>query len=98
MLRVIQEALTNVAKHAGDEATAEVIYTWTDDIVLIEVVDDGSATAPAETKGFGLIGMRERVELFGGVFGHESVPEGGFRTRGHSSGQLRWNRVDRQLL
>ena len=67
MFRLVQEALTNVAKHAGTPVAATLIYTWSDDAVRVEVVDDGTSAAPTEINGFGLIGMRERVALFGGV-------------------------------
>ena len=79
MFRVVQEALTNVAKHAGTPVAATLIYTWSDDAVRVEVVDDGTSAAPAEIDGFGLIGMRERVALFGGVLNHGPQPGGGFR-------------------
>ena len=45
----------------------------------VEVVDDGTSAAPAEIDGFGLIGMGERVALFGGVLNHGPQPGGGFR-------------------
>ncbi|MCH7584121.1 MAG: sensor histidine kinase [Acidobacteria bacterium] len=79
MYRVVQEALTNVAKHAGAEATADVILTWTDDSVRIEVTDNGQGAGPRRAGGFGLVGMRERVELFGGSLDHGVGPNGGFR-------------------
>lgn len=77
--RVVQEALTNVARHAGAEATAEVMLTWTDDSVRIEVSDDGRVVAPQGAGGFGLVGMRERVELFGGSLDLGVGPNDGFR-------------------
>ena len=79
MHRVVQEALTNVAKHAGAEATAAVMLTWTDDSVRIEVTDNGQVVGPQRAGGFGLVGMRERVELFGGTLDHGIGPNGGFR-------------------
>jgi signal transduction histidine kinase len=64
--RLVQEALTNVSKHA--RATQVVVFVGLDDhFVTIEVKDDGVGFAPeSETSGFGLAGMRERVYLAGG--------------------------------
>ena len=69
VLRLTQEGLTNVAKHAGTAARAEVTMRLTpEDAVVLEIVDNGGASPPAigEAPGHGLIGMRERVELLGG--------------------------------
>jgi signal transduction histidine kinase len=67
--RVVQEALTNTLKHAGP-ATARVLLTYGDHEVRAEVVDDGRlAPPPAElpaAAGHGLLGLRERVALYGG--------------------------------
>ena len=64
--RVVQEALTNVIKHAG-AATAEVHLVYRADDLLIEIADDGSSAARAPARdGRGLIGLRERLELYGG--------------------------------
>lgn len=68
--RIIQEALTNVIKHAGDRARAEVRVTYGPDGLDIDVSDDG--TTPAldsrrrDGRGHGLIGIRERVAVVGG--------------------------------
>ena len=65
--RIVQEALTNVAKHARAE-TARVAIALSEGQVLIEVEDDGSGfDADAPTSGFGLAGMRERAYLAGGT-------------------------------
>ncbi|MDP9817715.1 sensor histidine kinase [Spirilliplanes yamanashiensis] len=71
VLRLTQEALTNVAKHAGPSAHARLTVTVTGGDVRIEVADDGdSGGVPAVDRpaggGHGLTGMRERVEVFGG--------------------------------
>ncbi|GAA4435515.1 hypothetical protein GCM10023170_002320 [Phytohabitans houttuyneae] len=72
VLRLTQEGLTNVAKHAGTAAHAEISMRLTpDDTVLLEIVDDGGTSPPAlptagDVPGHGLVGMRERVELLGG--------------------------------
>jgi signal transduction histidine kinase len=62
--RIVQEALTNTVKHSGaSRATVELRYTPA--ALLIDVVDDGTAT-PVGDDGHGLIGIGERVALFGG--------------------------------
>ena len=81
--RIVQEALTNSVKHGG-KATARVTVRYTEDTLEIEVVDDGrGAAAPlltiAEGGGHGLIGMRERVGLFGGELHTGPVLTGGYR-------------------
>ena len=72
--RVVQEALTNVAKHA--EATrATVTVVERDGVVEVAVTDDGRGLPEGETSaGFGLIGMRERVRLAAGRFDIETSP------------------------
>ena len=68
--RVVQESLTNVVKHAGQEASARVALTWAEGAVRVEVVDDGGRARGAvgvRPGGHGLPGMRERVELAGGT-------------------------------
>jgi signal transduction histidine kinase len=79
--RIVQEALTNVLKHAGP-ARAEVLIGRADDIMTIQVTDDGGGL-PAEpaSGGHGLVGMRERVALFGGGFQAGPRPGGGFAVR-----------------
>lgn len=76
--RIVQEALTNVLKHAGP-AQARVRIAYGPDAVDLEVVDDGRG--PQNGQGHGLVGMRERVALYGGTF--EAGPAGprGFRVR-----------------
>jgi signal transduction histidine kinase len=77
--RIVQEALTNVLKHAGP-ARAEVTVGCADRAVTIEVTDDGpgNPAPPALTGGQGLAGMRERVALFGGDLRAGPRPGGGF--------------------
>jgi signal transduction histidine kinase len=79
--RIIQEALTNVLKHAGPGASATVGLTFDPTSVELEVMDDGPGTIGTVAVGSrsGLIGMRERVELFGGRFSAGSMDGGGFR-------------------
>jgi signal transduction histidine kinase len=70
--RLVQEALTNVAKHAGAERVhVEVALDY--DTVQVEVADDGNGFDPdADAQGFGLVGMRERVALAGGQIAIDS--------------------------
>ncbi|MEV0197233.1 sensor histidine kinase [Nonomuraea sp. NPDC050691] len=77
LLRVAQEALANVAKHA--EATRAVLtLSYEDDTVLLDIRDDGAGFDPqAPTDGFGLDGMRRRVRGVGGTMEIESEPGGG---------------------
>jgi signal transduction histidine kinase len=64
--RVVQEALTNVAKHA-EASTVDVAVIEDDATITIRVADDGGGFSPGQdTAGFGLIGMRERLRLAGG--------------------------------
>jgi signal transduction histidine kinase len=81
--RIVQEALTNVVKHAGP-ARAQVVVGYGDRDVTVEVTDDGQGvTAPTgdgqARVGHGLIGMRERVAVFGGDLEAGPRPGGGFR-------------------
>jgi signal transduction histidine kinase len=75
--RLVQEALTNTAKHSGANRVA-VAVREADGNVLVEVSDDGQGfDLAAATSGFGLIGMRERAELVGGKVAIASEPGGG---------------------
>jgi signal transduction histidine kinase len=80
--RIVQEALTNTVKHAG-KASARVAVRTRDDVLEIEVADDGRGTAApllADTDGgHGLIGMKERVALFNGKLQVGPVLPGGWR-------------------
>ncbi|MFL5962733.1 MAG: sensor histidine kinase [Gaiellaceae bacterium] len=65
--RIVQEALTNVVKHAGD-AAAEVVIRYGERALELEILDDGQGgTTSLNGAGHGLIGMRERVALYGGT-------------------------------
>jgi len=77
--RIVQEALTNVLKHAGP-ARAEVTVGCADNAVTIEVTDDGlgNSAPPPPGGGQGLAGMRERVAVFGGDLRAGPRPGGGF--------------------
>jgi signal transduction histidine kinase len=81
--RIVQEALTNVVKHAGP-ARAQVVIRYRDHEVMVEVTDDGRGAVTSVSDGrarvgHGLIGMRERVAVFGGDLQTGPRPGGGFR-------------------
>jgi signal transduction histidine kinase len=78
--RVVQEALTNVRKHAGRSAAVDLRVAVAVDRVDVVVEDDGNgATAPDDGRGLGLLGMRERVAAHGGSLEAGPRPSGGFR-------------------
>lgn len=79
--RIVQEALTNVTKHAsGARARVEVVHGA--DSLTVTVTDDGSPDAsrptPGNEDGLGIPGMRERAELLGGTLSAAQRPDGGF--------------------
>lgn len=77
--RVAQEALTNVLKHAGPGAQAIVTLQWRPTEVHLEVTDDGrGAATTSDGAGLGLMGMRERVDVYGGTVRAGPRPGGGF--------------------
>ncbi|GLY86622.1 sensor histidine kinase [Actinoallomurus iriomotensis] len=78
--RIVQEALTNVMKHAGADAAADVVVSYTDTELIIEVSDDGRGAAGTDG-GNGLPGMRRRVELLGGRLSTGPGAQGGFVVR-----------------
>jgi signal transduction histidine kinase len=77
--RIVQEALTNVTKHAAT-GSAQVRLDWRRDRLTIAVADDGRGdrSAPDHQPGYGLIGMRERATAVGGQLSAGQRPEGGF--------------------
>ena len=77
--RIVQEALTNVLKHGGD-ARATVVVAYGDRTLEIEVTDDGRGGTP-DGSGHGIVGLRERVALFGGSLDAGSRDGGGFAVR-----------------
>ena len=78
--RIVQEALSNVRKHAGPDATARVAVWLDRGAVAVEVADDGrGAAAPDDGRGLGLAGMRERVDAHGGTLTTGPAAGGGFR-------------------
>ena len=78
--RIVQEALTNVLKHSG-AVSAAVGLNYCAGVLEVQVTDDGSREQPfaPEHVGHGLIGMRERVTLYGGTLDTGQQPAGGFR-------------------
>lgn len=83
--RIVQEAITNVVKHAAP-ARCRVRVATVDDEVRIEVDDDGPGVrklpaAPGPEGGHGLVGMRERVGMYHGRLRAGPAPDGGFQIR-----------------
>jgi signal transduction histidine kinase len=79
--RIVQEALTNALKHAG-QAHASVHVRYRPESLEVEIADDGTEQAPRTLDGgHGLVGMRERVALYGGDFQASRNPGGGFVVR-----------------
>ena len=78
--RVVQEALTNVLKHAGPSAHATVTLAYSPTAIYVEILDDGyGAAVQGDGRGHGLQGMRERVTSMGGQLSAGPRKEGGFR-------------------
>jgi signal transduction histidine kinase len=77
--RIVQEALTNAIKHAG--ASAVHVRLRYGETLELEIDDDGSGPSHPGENGHGLIGMRERVALYGGTLDSGAVAGGGFRVR-----------------
>ena len=85
--RIVQEALTNVSRHAS-QACASVHLHYAPDALSIQIDDDGKGActitatgAPASGRGLGLVGMRERVAALGGWLQAGPRDEGGFQVR-----------------
>jgi signal transduction histidine kinase len=78
--RIVQEALTNTLKHGGPGSRATVEMEYGVRELLLRVTDDGrGAAAPGHEGGHGLVGMRERVAMFGGTVEAAPLTGGGFR-------------------
>jgi signal transduction histidine kinase len=77
--RLVQEGLTNALKHAK-ASSAEVVVTYGDDELELEVTDDGRGGATrSDDGGHGLVGMRERVAVYGGELDSGPRADGGYR-------------------
>jgi signal transduction histidine kinase len=75
--RIVQEALTNVIKHAGATAV-EITIRYLPGALELRIRDNGGGPRNERPPGHGLIGMRERVAMFGGTLTAGKAPEGGF--------------------
>jgi signal transduction histidine kinase len=75
--RIVQEGLTNSLKHAR-AGHADVTVRYSPDELRIEVRDDGDGAATSDGLGHGLVGIRERVKIYGGEMTAGTAPEGGF--------------------
>ena len=78
--RIVQEALTNTRKH-GRASQVRIALRYRSSELEVEVADDGSAVSPASNGGHGVVGMRERVVLYGGTLDVGPQPGGGFLVR-----------------
>ncbi len=78
--RIVQEALTNALKHAGP-ARARVSISYEPDALELEISDTGAGAANGAGGGHGLVGMRERVAVFGGELDSGPHSGGGFAVR-----------------
>ena len=81
--RIVQEALTNVLKHAGPGTRTEVRLSTDNQGIVIEVFDSGHGTTTLPGSGHGIIGMRERALLLGGSLNAGPRPGGGFQVLAH---------------
>jgi signal transduction histidine kinase len=78
--RLVQEGLTNALKHAG-ATRAEVVVNYSEGEIEVVVSDDGRGVGSGDGGGHGLVGMRERVSVYGGELDAGPSPEGGYRLR-----------------
>ncbi|WP_019810942.1 sensor histidine kinase [Saccharomonospora halophila] len=83
VLRLVQESLTNVGKHATGATAVRVRACTTADALHVEISDDGTGLVggPTDESGYGLVGMRERVELMRGSLSAGPADDGGWRVR-----------------
>jgi signal transduction histidine kinase len=78
--RIVQEALTNALTHAGP-AHARVVLRYREDDLELEISDDGPGGGESTGSGYGLVGMRERVLVYGGELEAGRQPGGGYALR-----------------
>jgi signal transduction histidine kinase len=81
--RIVQEALTNVLKHA-DGAPSRVVLRWADTAIELEILDQGSPNGVGEgdgPPGRGVVGMRERAAMYGGTLDAHPEPDCGYVVR-----------------
>ena len=88
--RILQEGLTNAVKHAH-ASRVDVRVSYAPDAVQLEVRDDGAGVADGNDPGFWLVGIRERVKIYGGEMSAGRSPDGGFvlTTRLPITGEVR---------
>ena len=88
--RIVQEALTNVRRHAGTGAAAGIVIDYQPEELMVQVEDDGGAPglfaafasfAPTAAEGNGISGMRERARALGGSLTAQRLPGGGWQVR-----------------
>lgn len=79
--RIVQEALTNVIKHAGPRVQVDVSVERRGESVALTIRDDGEGGNTEQAGGHGIVGMRERAELLGGWLDARRRPKGGFEVR-----------------
>jgi len=81
--RIVQEALTNALKHGGARPTTVCLRYGVEDLEIDVTSEGPTPTVPPSHPGVGhgLVGMRERVSMFGGVFRAGPRPEGGFEVK-----------------
>lgn len=78
--RVMQESLTNVLRHAADASVVDAAVEYGSDTIRVSIEDDGQLRLPSTVgTGRGLVGMRERVALYGGTLESEAKPGGGWK-------------------
>jgi signal transduction histidine kinase len=78
--RIVQESLTNTRKHGGPAASAQVLLRYCEDVLVLQITDDGyGAAGSADGAGHGLTGMRERVALYNGTLHAGPLPGGGYQ-------------------
>ncbi len=77
--RICQESMTNTLKHGGPNARISIILQWMDHQLVVQIDDDGIGPGPNDSKGHGIIGMKERASTFGGSVHTGRIEGGGFR-------------------
>jgi signal transduction histidine kinase len=77
--RLVQEGLTNVIKHAREPRDSAVIVGGSAAVLTVEITDRGAGPYAEAAEGYGLSGMRTRVEMYGGTLNYGPHPDGGFR-------------------
>jgi signal transduction histidine kinase len=79
--RIVQEALTNVRRHAGPSASASILIVYEVSELVVDISDNGVGGPPGEASGNGIAGMRERALALGGTVSAGPVESGGFHVR-----------------